>query len=146
VTDASAADQVSPFPEWETLREQIVPYVGERAVSLLAFAVFDEADGFEGAAYFRESLRESGTDVDAPEVTESEGLLLRWGRLFARDAEGIPADVEAEDLPRLRLRVVGPFRELDPAGLAAGDGGEDRSQRGDGRVQARIPAGGAGRG
>jgi hypothetical protein len=96
VTDASAADQVSPFPEWETLRQEIVPYIGERALSLLAFAVFDESDGFEGAAYFRESLRESGTDVDSPEVTESEGLLIRWGRLFARDAEGIPGDVEAE--------------------------------------------------
>ena len=96
MTDASLPDQVSPFPEWETLREEIVPYVGERALSLLAFAVFDEADGFEGAAYFRESLRESGTDVDSPEVTETEGLLIRWGRLFARDAEGIPADVEAE--------------------------------------------------
>ena len=96
MTDASAADQVSPFPEWEALRQEIVPYVGERALSLLAFAVFDESDGFEGAAYFRESLRESGTDVDSPEVTESEGLLIRWGRLFARDAEGIPGDVEAE--------------------------------------------------
>ena len=94
--EASVPDQVSPFPEWETLREQIVPYVGERALSLLAFAVFDEADGFEGAAYFRESLRESGTDVDSPEVTESEGLLIRWGRLFARDSEGIPADVQAQ--------------------------------------------------
>jgi hypothetical protein len=96
VPDASASDQVSPFPEWATLREEIVPYVGERALALLAFAVFDEADGFEGAAYFRESLRVSGTDVDSPEVTESEGLLIRWGRLFARDAEGIPADVQAE--------------------------------------------------
>jgi hypothetical protein len=96
VSEASVPDQVSPFPEWETLREQIVPYVGERALSLLAFAVFDEADGFEGAAYFRESLREAGTDVDSPEVTESEGLLIRWGRLFARDSEGIPADVQAE--------------------------------------------------
>jgi hypothetical protein len=96
VTDESAPDQVSPFPQWESLREEIVPYVGERALSLLAFAVFDEADGFEGAAYFRELLRESGTDVDSPEVTESEGLLIRWGRLFARDAEGIPADVQSE--------------------------------------------------
>lgn len=90
------ADEVSPFPEWETLREQIVPFIGERAVSLLAFAVFDEADGFEGAAYFRESLSESGTDVDSANVTEAEGLLIRWGRLFARDAEGVPADVQAD--------------------------------------------------
>jgi hypothetical protein len=88
-------DDVSPFPEWETLREQIAPFIGERAISLLAFAVFDEADGFEGAAYFRELLSQSGTDVDSPDVTEAEGLLIRWGRLFARDAEGIPADVQA---------------------------------------------------
>lgn len=89
-------DQVSPFPEWQILREQIAPFIGDRAVSLLAFAVFDEADGFEAAAYFREQLRDSGTDVDDPDVTEAEGLLLRWGRLFARDAEGVPADVEAD--------------------------------------------------
>jgi hypothetical protein len=96
VSEPSESDQVSPFPEWETLREEIVPYVGERALSLLAFAVFDEADGFEGAAYFRELLRESGTDVDSPQVTESEALLIRWGRLFARDSEGIAPEVEAD--------------------------------------------------
>jgi hypothetical protein len=110
VTDASVPDQVSPFPEWETLRQEIVPFVGERALSLLAFAVFDEADGFEGAAYFRELLRESDTDVDSPEVTESEALLIRWGRLFARDAEEIPADVQAEFErvfnPQLREKLV----------------------------------------
>jgi hypothetical protein len=110
VTDTSASDAVSPFPEWQILREEIVPFVGERALSLLAFAVFDEADGFEGAAYFRELLSESGTDVDSPEVTEAEGLLIRWGRLFARDAEGIPADVqsqfEAAFNPQLREKLV----------------------------------------
>jgi hypothetical protein len=110
VTDSSAPDQVSPFPEWESLREEITPFVGERALSLLAFAIFDEADGFEGAAYFRESLRASGTDVDSPEVTESEALLIRWGRLFARDSEGIPADVQAEFErvfnPQLRANLV----------------------------------------
>ena len=87
-------DEVSPFPDWERLREEISPFIGERAVSLLAFAVFDEADGFEGAAYFREALSQDGTDVDAPQVTEAEALLIRWGRLVARDPEGVPADVE----------------------------------------------------
>ena len=110
MTDASTPDQVSPFPQWETLRQEIVPFVGERALSLLAFAVFDEADGFEGAAYFREFLRASGTDVDSPEVTESEGLLIRWGRLFASDSEEIPADLEAEFEnvfnPQLRELIV----------------------------------------
>lgn len=99
---------MSPFPEWETLREQIAPFVGERAVSLLAFAVFDEADGFEGAAYFREVLSESGTDVDAPDVTEAEALLIRWGRLVARDADGVPADVATD----FEHTFSPPLREL----------------------------------
>ncbi len=89
-------DQVSPFPEWQVLREQIAPFIGERALSLLAFTVFDEADGFEGAAYFRELLTESGTDVDAPQLTESEGLLIRWGRIVAQSPEDVPADVRAQ--------------------------------------------------
>jgi hypothetical protein len=127
VTDASGtADNtpgdLSPFPEWGALREEIVPFVGERATSLLAFAVFDEADGFEAAAWFRESFRESGTDVDAPEVTESEALLLRWGRLFARDAEGIPADTQDEFervfSPQLREKLV-QFAALTVASAAA---------------------------
>ena len=89
-------DQVSPFPEWEKLRTEIVPFIGERATSLFAFSIFDEADGFEGAAYFREQLTQSGTDVDAPVVTETEGLLIRWGRLIAEDAGEILADVQAQ--------------------------------------------------
>jgi hypothetical protein len=110
VTDPSSQDDLSPFPEWEVLRGEITPYVGERALSLLAFAVFDESDGFEGAAYFRELLRESGTDVDSAQVTESEGLLIRWGRLFARDSEGVAPEVQAEFErafnPQLRASLV----------------------------------------
>ncbi len=85
-------DQVSPFAEWETLRAQIVPFIGERALSLFAFAIFDEANGFEGAAYFREFLAESGTVVEDAQVTETEALLISWGRLVAADAGAIPVD------------------------------------------------------
>jgi hypothetical protein len=122
VTDASVPDDVSPFPEWEVLRAEIAPYIGERALSLLAFAVFDEVDGFEGAGYFREQLRESGTDVDSAEVTEAEALLIRWGRLFARDSEGVAPDVQAEFerafSPQLRDSLV-EFAALTVATAAA---------------------------
>ena len=49
------------------------------------------------------------------------------------------------DARRHRARPAGGDR-ADPAGAAAGDSREDRGQRGDGRVQAGIPAGGARRG
>lgn len=85
---------MSPFAEWDDLREAIAPFIGERALSLFAFSIFDEAEGLEGAAYFRELLSESGTEVDHPQVTETERLLIDWGRLVARDASAVPADVQ----------------------------------------------------
>jgi hypothetical protein len=88
------SDDVSPFAEWDDLRDAISPFIGERALSLFAFSIFDEAEGLEGAAYFREQLAESGTVVDDPEVTETERLLIDWGRLIARDASSVPADVQ----------------------------------------------------
>jgi hypothetical protein len=88
------SDNVSPFAEWDGLRDAISPFIGERALSLFAFSIFDEADGLEGAAYFRELLAESGTVVDDPQVTETERLLIDWGRFIARDAGSVPADVQ----------------------------------------------------
>ena len=92
MTDASAADQVSPFPEWETLREQIAPFIGERAVSLLAFAVFDaqinemrrmksDDDGFVMKVRLLWSRRVAWRDVDSwSRSAKSIDVTLRNGR------------------------------------------------------------------
>ena len=89
-------DQLSPFPEWEVLRAEIAPLIGERAVSLLAFAVFDACGGTVGAAYFRQLLRESGTDVDAAEVTEAEALMIRWARVLVGDGGLMTPEFKAQ--------------------------------------------------
>src|ERR1700712_5031226 len=77
---AAGSDALSPFAEWAALRDELGPLIGERAVSFLAYSILDEADAFEGAAYFREALAASGNDVDVPQVTENERLLIDWGR------------------------------------------------------------------
>jgi hypothetical protein len=93
-----------------TLRDEVVPYLGERAVSLFCYAISQEYGGAIPTAYFRRVLTEAGDDVDNPQVTETEQLLIDWGRLIARDPHGVPdemyARLEETFNPRLRTLLV----------------------------------------
>lgn len=95
---------------WYTLKDELEPYIGERAVSLFAYAISDAAGCQLCAATFRRLLTESGDDPDNPEVTESEQLLLDWGRMLAVAPREVPAEVRArlEEAfsPKLRLMLV----------------------------------------
>jgi hypothetical protein len=92
------------------LRDALVPFIGERAVSLFAYAISDEADSLVFSVHFRKVLVDSGEHVDSPQVTETEQLLVDWGRLIARSPTEIPdelyARLEASFNPRLRLLLV----------------------------------------
>jgi hypothetical protein len=102
-------DEVSPFEAWQRLRDELAPFLGERAVSLFAFSIFDEVDGFEGATYFRAELAATGNDVDHPQVTETERLLIDWGRLVASDPSSVEdrrAEFERVFNPTLRRLLI----------------------------------------
>jgi len=98
------------YMEWYTLKDELEPYIGERAVSLFAYAISDANDCLVCSVFFRRILIESGDDPDDPQVTETERLLLDWGRLIALDPHGIPpefrARLEEAFSPRLRLILV----------------------------------------
>lgn len=98
------------YMEWYTLRDELVPYIGERAVSLFAYAISDENDCRNCAAFFRKALIDIGENVDDPQVTEAEQLLMDWGRQIARAPHDIPdemyARLEASFNPKLRLILV----------------------------------------
>ena len=76
--------------EWHALRDDITPWIGERATTLFAHAVCDAYDCLPLALHFRKLLVDAGDDPDNPQVTETEQLLIDWGRLIARDPHGIP--------------------------------------------------------
>jgi hypothetical protein len=103
-------DAPSPYTEWFSLRDELVPFVGERAFALFAFAISQENASEADVAYFRAALGQTGTDADHPQVTETEQLLIDWGRLLARDPRGLSAEmiarVEKAFNPRLRLLLV----------------------------------------
>jgi hypothetical protein len=98
------------YAQWYTLKDELVPYIGERAASLFAYAISDESKGLISATAFRKTLIDAGENVDDPQVTEAEQLLMDWGRLIARSPHDIPdemyARLEASFNPRLRLILV----------------------------------------
>jgi hypothetical protein len=127
------------FRSWNALKDEVEPYIGERAVSLFCYVISDAAGGAGPAAHFRRILVESGDDPDAPVVTETEQLLLAWGRLIASTPQAIPADVttrvEAAFSPALRMLLVAFAGQVIAMNLVAIVGGaamEDESS-GDGR-------------
>src|SRR5215217_6331595 len=83
------------YMEWYTLRDELVPFIGERAVSLFSYAISDENDCLVCSVFFRRILIDNGEDPDNPQVTEAEQLLIDWGRLIAADPAGIPAEFYA---------------------------------------------------
>jgi hypothetical protein len=98
------------YTQWFVLRDEVVPYLGERAVALFCFAISAEYGGPIPSAFFRRVLLEAGDDPDNPQVTETEQLLIDWGRLIARDPHDIPdemyARLEQTFNPRLRTLLV----------------------------------------
>jgi hypothetical protein len=98
------------FAQWHLLRDELVPFIGERAVSLFAYSIADGNDCLVMTAYLRKILVDSGENVDNPQVTESEQLLMDWGRLIAQSPNAIPDEMYERLVkafnPRLRLILV----------------------------------------
>lgn len=98
------------YMQWYVLAEELVPYIGERAVNLFSYAISDESDCLVCSVYFRRILIDSGEDPDDPQVTEVEQLLIDWGRAIARDPAGIPDEMvqrlEQAFHPELRVILV----------------------------------------
>jgi hypothetical protein len=105
-----AVPNFTAFAQWHSLRDELVPFIGERAVSLFAYSIADANDCLVTTAYLRKILVESGENVDNPQVTESEQLLMDWGRLIAQSPNAIPDEMyerlEKAFNPRLRLILV----------------------------------------
>lgn len=99
------------YAGWYAVRDEVVPFLGERAVNLFSLALSEAVGAPYCIAQFRRELLESGDDPDAPQVTEAEALLLEWGRAVGADAAAVPTEliarVEATFQPKLRLALAG---------------------------------------
>lgn len=91
---------------WFAARDEVVPYLGERAVDLFALAISRAYGASYPVAFYTAQLTASGDDPDAPHVTEAEALLLEWGAAIGSGSP-VPAEltarVEETFQPKLRL-------------------------------------------
>jgi hypothetical protein len=94
---------------WFTARDEVVPYLGERAVDLFALAISRAYGAPYPVAFYEHTLSAAGDDPDAPQVTEAEALLLEWGAAIGSGSPIAPeltARVEETFQPKLRLALT----------------------------------------
>ena len=77
------------YMEWYSLRDELLRFIGEREVSLYAYAISAQSECLICSAFFRKILHEYGEDPDNPALSETEQLLMDFGRALSRNPHSI---------------------------------------------------------
>ena len=80
---------------WYDLHAEVVGFLGTRATTLFVHAISVQTDCLICSTFFRRWLAEAGDDPDAPRLDERERALVEYGRLLARDANGVSDELFA---------------------------------------------------
>lgn len=78
------------YMEWYTLKDLIIPFIGERPLSLFSYAISTDNDCLVCSTFFRKILIDSGDDPDNPSLSEDEKLLMDFGHAVCLDPHNIP--------------------------------------------------------
>jgi len=84
------------YMEWYTLKDRLVPIIGERAVSLFSYAISNGNNCMICSLFFRKILVDSGEDPDNPTLSPEEKLLIELGRRIAVDPHNIDENIYEE--------------------------------------------------
>ena len=99
------------YTGWFDVRDELIPFLGERAVTLFSYAISDAHPAPYCAEFFRREIVESGDDPLDPQVTEAERLLIDWGRTIGAGPSAAKPEltdqVVATFSPPLRQLLVG---------------------------------------
>ena len=105
-----SASVFTSYTSWFALRDELIPFLGERAVNLFCFAISDGYPAPYPTTFFRRELELNGDDPLDPQVTEAERLLIDWGRALGAGAASTPEAlrdaVEQTFQPKLRLLLT----------------------------------------
>lgn len=81
------------YMEWYTLKDLIVPFIGERALSLYAYAISNGNNCLICSTFFRKILIDSGDNPDNPVLSETEKLLMDFGQAICVNPHKIPDEL-----------------------------------------------------
>jgi hypothetical protein len=105
-----SAPVFTSYIAWFDLRDELIPFLGERAVNLFCFAISDGYPARYPTEFFRRELELNGDDPLDPQVTEAERLLIDWGRALGAGAASASAELadrlEQTFQPKLRLLLT----------------------------------------
>ena len=105
-----SASVFDSYVAWFALRDELIPYLGERVVTLFCFAISDSYRAPYPTEFFRRELELAGDDPLDPHVTEAERLLMDWGSVLgigaASVAPELSARIEQTFQPKLRLLLT----------------------------------------
>eukprot|EP00919_Chromeraceae_sp_WS-2016_P041553 GHVR01099018.1.p2 GENE.GHVR01099018.1~~GHVR01099018.1.p2 ORF type:complete len:179 (-),score=51.02 GHVR01099018.1:199-735(-) len=80
------------YGEWFTLRDELRPVLGDRAIWLFCHAICVASDSAVGIGFMRRALIEAGDNPDALVLDDTGTLLARVGTAIARNPKSIAAD------------------------------------------------------
>jgi hypothetical protein len=82
--------------EWYTLRDVVVPFLGERLTNLFSHAISAETDCLICSTYFRRILIDAGEDFENLSLDEREQAVVDFGRCLAQPFARVPDDLYAQ--------------------------------------------------
>lgn len=75
--------------EWYPLRDEVVPFLGERATDLFTHAISAQTDCLICSTFFRRILIDKGENPDQLEMDEKEQTIVEFGRQLAVDSNQV---------------------------------------------------------
>jgi alkylhydroperoxidase family enzyme len=86
---------------WYDLRNEVVPFLGERPTTLFAHAISAGTDCLVCSTFFRRLLIDAGEDPEALRLDDWEQTVVAYGRQLAVDPHGVSDDLYGRLAPRL---------------------------------------------
>jgi alkylhydroperoxidase family enzyme len=96
---------------WYDLRDEVLPFLGERATDLFAHAISAGTDCLVCSTFFRRILAEAGEDPDDLRLDERERAVVDYGRRLAADPNAVSDELYG--------RLAGPFAPEQLVALTA---------------------------
>ena len=81
------------YGEWFTLRDQLLPVLGDRAIWVFAHAISLASGSAVGIGFMRRALIQGGDNPDALALSADETLLQRLGMAIGTDPKSVPDDL-----------------------------------------------------
>jgi alkylhydroperoxidase family enzyme len=82
--------------EWYSLRDEVLPFLGERLTNLFAHAISAQTDCLICSTFFRRLLIEAGENPDQLTLNDREQSVVDYGRQLARDPNRVGDELFAK--------------------------------------------------